>query len=94
VKTFLSLFVLLVIAFFALGNWAGGHVIPVPGGEPIDIDPYENLAGHITVALIYPVMWCGQAAIFVGPVLWAVLFSASFTFLWRLYRTRKIEDKK
>jgi hypothetical protein len=93
-KTFLSLFVLLWIAFFALGSWAGGHVIPVPGGEPIDIDPYENIAGHIVVAMIYPVMWCGEAAIFVGPVLWAVLFSAIFTFLWRSYRTRKIKDKK
>jgi hypothetical protein len=93
-KIFLSLFVLFWIGFFALNNWAGGHAMPVPGGGPTDVDPYENIAGHIVVALIYPAMWCGQAAIFVGPALWAVLFSTIFTFLWRSYRVRKIKDKK
>ncbi len=93
-RIFLSLFVLLWMVFFALGSWAGGHITPVPGGEPINIDPYENIAGHIAVALIYPVMWCGQVAIFIGPALWSILFSTIFTFLWRSYRTRKIEGKK
>ncbi len=102
-NNFLCVFIVLYAFIFALGQWAREHMsFPVPSdpGQTPETDPYEKIS-DIIMSVYWPAIFCGHiiagesiVTFFIACALLAFFPSVILTFLWYLYRSRKMVKQR
>ena len=86
-RRFLSVF----LPLYLLIGGVAVHYLPLPlsGGGPLPewVVEQENQRVRIFDALVFPARWAGGADLFLGPAIWALVFSLPIA--WCLHQRSK-----
>ena len=90
-KPFFLTFIPLFLLALGAGYWGLAHSFPIPGHDPLPdwVVRDQELGGRVFDAVIFPARWSGQAALFVGATLWALVPAFAFAWFWRRSAARR-----